>query len=122
MPIDILKTVVLPAPLGPSSPTISPGSTWKVDVVHHLAATVDLGQIASLEEAHRAAFYADGLESISAPSVDNSWRTARATVRVVRIADPTFDEMKSLRRIWRSALATRTGGESPRPRRVKLSH
>ena len=44
MPQVMRKLVVLPAPLGPSKPTISPRFDVEVDAVHDPAAAVDLDQ------------------------------------------------------------------------------
>ena len=44
-PRIMLMVVVLPAPLGPTSPTISPGATWKADAVHRPQLAEGLGEV-----------------------------------------------------------------------------
>ena len=49
MPQVMRKLVVLPAPLGPSRPTISPLLDAEIDAVDHAAAAVDLHQSLDFE-------------------------------------------------------------------------
>ena len=62
--------VDLPAPLGPSSATVSPASIDDVDAAHGVHRAVALAQPRDLDRAHLPRLYARRLHPLSLPQLD----------------------------------------------------